>query len=42
MQEFQAWRLFGGSDVFTLPARTVEAFCILENELRAEMRSEQQ
>jgi hypothetical protein len=42
IQEFQAWKLLGGVDVFALPARTVEAFCILENELRAEMKSEQQ
>jgi hypothetical protein len=40
IQEFQAWKLFGSVDVFALPARTVEAFFILENELRAEMKSE--
>jgi len=42
IQEFQAWKLLGGVDVFALPARTVEAFCILENELRAEIKGEQQ
>jgi len=42
IQEFHAWKLIGGVDAFALPARTVEAFCILENELRAEMKSEQQ
>jgi len=40
LQEFQVWKLFGGLDVFNLPARTAEAFCILENELRAEIHSE--
>ena len=42
IQEFQAWKLFGSVDVFALPARTVEAFFILENELRAEIKSEHQ
>ena len=41
IQEFQVWKLFGGVDIYALPARTVEAFCILENESRAEMTSEQ-
>lgn len=40
IQEFQAWKLFGSIDVFALPARTVEAFFILENELRAEIKGE--
>ena len=40
IQEFQAWKVFGSSDVLELPARTVEAFCILDNELRAEMKNE--
>lgn len=40
IQEFQVWKLFGRLDAFSLPARTVEAFCILENELKAEMNSE--
>ena len=41
IHEFHAWKLFGGFDLFELPARTVEAFCILENEFRAEMKSGQ-
>ena len=40
IREFQAWKLFGSVDAFALPARTVEAFFILENELKAEMKSE--
>lgn len=40
IQEFEAWKLFGCNDVFSLPARTVEAFYVLEKELRAEMNSE--
>jgi len=39
LQEFQAWKLFGHGDVFSLPARTVEAVCILENQLRMERTS---
>ena len=41
MEEFQAWKLFGGVDPYSLPARTVEAFFVLENELRAEVASAQ-
>jgi hypothetical protein len=41
MEEFQAWKLFGGVDPYSLPARTVEAFFVLENELRAEVVSAQ-
>jgi hypothetical protein len=33
MEEFQAWKLFGCSDVARMPARTVEAFSVLEREL---------
>jgi hypothetical protein len=36
LEEFHAWKLFGGADYHGLPARTVEAICILENELRLE------
>jgi hypothetical protein len=42
IQEFQAWKLVGGAELFALPARMVEAFMILENELRLEMKREQQ
>ncbi len=36
LEEFHAWKLFGSMDFRGLPARTVEAICILENELRSE------
>jgi len=39
VQEFVAWRQSGG-DLFSLPARTAEAFCILNNELKSESKSE--
>jgi len=37
MEEFHAWKLIGASDVYQLPARVVEAICVLENELRSEI-----
>ena len=36
LEEFHAWKLFGAADVYRLPARTVEAIFVLENELRME------
>jgi hypothetical protein len=36
LEEFHAWKLFGAMDVYGLPARTVEAICVLENEMRSE------
>jgi hypothetical protein len=36
---FAARKLVGGGDPTALPARTVDAFCVLENELRAEMNN---
>ncbi len=42
LQEFHAWKLLGGADLWSLPARTAGAFQILEMEWRAEMNSEQQ
>jgi len=36
LEEFQVWKLFGATDFYQLPARTVEAIAILENELRLE------
>jgi len=42
IQEFNAWKLFGGSGVYSLPARTVDAFIVLEHELRSEMRRAQE
>lgn len=42
IQEYQVWKMFGGVSVIELPARSVEAFCILENEMKAEMRRDNQ
>ena len=42
IQEYQVWKLFGGVSVLALPARNVEAFCILENEMRAEIKRDEQ
>jgi hypothetical protein len=36
LDEFHAWKLIGAGNVYELPARSVEAFFVLENELRAE------
>ena len=36
LEEFHVWKLFGCSDFYNLPARSVEAICVLENELRME------
>lgn len=36
VEEFHAWKLFGSTDWRALPARLVEAFFVLENELRSE------
>jgi len=41
LEEFHAWKLFGTTDVYRLPARTVEAFGVLENELRSERNDAQ-
>ena len=32
IEEYVAWKVLGGLELHRLPARTVEAFCILENE----------
>lgn len=37
VESFWAWKLLGGCDLTNLPAKTVDAFCVLENELRAEV-----
>ena len=37
IEKFSAWRLLGGMRLEELPARTVDALCILENELRREL-----
>ena len=36
IEEFHVWKLFGVTDANRLPARTVEAIFVLENELRSE------
>jgi hypothetical protein len=33
LEEFYAWKLFGNADPKLLPARTVDAFFVLEKEL---------
>ena len=37
LEEFHAWKLFGGGNFHDLPARLAEAVFVLENELRLEM-----
>ena len=41
IEQFQLWKLFGSADINVMPAKVVEAFCILENELRGEIRNAQ-
>ena len=36
LEEYHVWKLFGRADYQCLPARSVEAMFILENELRTE------
>ena len=36
IEEFIAWKVMGGGDLRQLPARTVEAICLLENEAAKE------
>jgi hypothetical protein len=36
LEEFSAWKAGGGGNLLRLPARTAEAFFVLEQELRAE------
>ena len=38
IERYQAARVFGFGDVMELPARTVDAFCVLELELAREKR----
>jgi len=40
LEQFSAWTRCRGSDLQTMPARVVDAIAILENEVRAELRSE--
>jgi hypothetical protein len=41
LERFRALKAFGGSVSMDWPAREVDALCLLENELRAEIRNEQ-
>ena len=36
MEEYYAWKLFGATDYYELPARLAEAIFVLESELRLE------
>ncbi|MCP5112754.1 MAG: hypothetical protein GY953_18160 [bacterium] len=36
IEEYVAWKVLGGVELHRLPARTVEAFCLLENEAAKE------
>lgn len=36
LEEFNVWKLFGGGELHKTAARSVEAICILEEELRRE------
>jgi hypothetical protein len=38
IERYQAGRVFGFGDVLTLPARAVDAFCVLETEIAKEKR----
>ena len=39
LEQFHAWKLFGSANPYCLPARLVEAICILESEHRSEIVS---
>jgi hypothetical protein len=41
LEEFHAWKLFGTTELYQLPARLVEAIFVLENELRSERNDAQ-
>jgi hypothetical protein len=40
MDQFRIWKLCGSPDLREYPARTAEAFLILENEIRLEQGNE--
>jgi hypothetical protein len=42
IEEYQVQELFGRPDVSSLPARTVDAFCVLKEQIEAERRNAQQ
>jgi hypothetical protein len=42
LEEYCTWKLLGRADIRSLPARQVEAFWVLENELMEESQHERQ
>jgi hypothetical protein len=42
LEEYYAWKFFGQRDFHRMPARTVEAFCVLEAELAEERANGEQ
>ena len=38
LEEFHAWKLFNCANLYDVPARAAEAYCVLEGELRLEQR----
>lgn len=40
LEEFAAWKTIGGVNLYELPAKTADAFCVLENLVRAEREHE--
>lgn len=40
LEEFAAWKTIGGANLWELPAKTAEAFCVLENVVRTEREHE--
>jgi hypothetical protein len=42
LEKYQVQRAFGFGDLMNLPARDVEAFCVLENELILEKRRDEE
>jgi hypothetical protein len=42
LEGFHAFRVFGGAEPHAMPARLVDAICILEQELRSEQSGEPQ
>jgi len=39
LEQFSAWKQCPGTNLQTMPARVVDAIAVLENEVRAELRS---
>ena len=42
LEEYSAWKLFGHSDFYALPARVVDAIALLETEFRKETLNAQE